>query len=151
MKQLIFLALVLTTVYGKGQNRIFGRYCRGVLVADYRIKTVIDLNSDSTFNYEIVGHTIQETTWGNYSMSNDNFIELTFPPLESGEFVKLELDRSNRKLKFKNDKLFELNRKGHIIRAKRLPSLHRRFYLFGDYTRKRKVYLIRESNKDQCN
>ena len=150
MKELLLITLTLTTFISNGQSKIFGQYCRHNPVADHGITTIVSLNEDSTFNYEFIGHMTHEKAKGKYYVTKDNTILLNYDTLSSDDFMTMTLEIAPKIMTFKNDKLFELDKRGHLIRSKRLLSFHRRFYLFGDYSRRRKVYLIRESNKYQC-
>jgi len=129
------------------QCQIFGKYCRSNPVADYGITTIIHLNTDSTFKYELIGHMIYDKARGQFKTTQGNIIAFQY---DTSTIDELVVEHAPKRMVLKGEKLFELDKEGHLVRSKRLLSFQRRFFFFGERSRKRKVYLVKESDSHQC-
>jgi hypothetical protein len=145
---LLVLLAILTTY---GQKIEYGIFCRQNPVGDYSVKTIIVLRPDHTFEYEFTGHMIYEKANGTFSVSRENAIKLNYDTLGLKDQNEKEMiDMAPKVMKYENDRLYEITENGRVIKSKRLLSRHKRFYLFGDYSRRQNVFLEKVNDRSAC-
>lgn len=144
--------LVLLATFSYGQEIQYGIFCRQNPVGDYSVKTIIVLSPDNTFEYEFTGHMIYEKANGTFSVSKDNVIKLNYDTSDLKDQNKKEvINMAPKMMKYENNRLYEIAENGRSIKSKRLLSRHRRFYLFGDYSRRQNVFLEKVNERSVCN
>lgn len=143
--------LVLLATFSCGQDIQYGIFCRQNPAGDYSVKTIIVLSPDHTFVYEFTGHMIYEKANGTFSVMKGNIIKLNYDTSALKDQNELEMiDMAPKAMKYKNNRLYEVAENGRMIKSRRLLSKHRRFYLFGDYSRRKKVFLKKENDRSAC-
>lgn len=126
-----------------GQEIKIGTFSRQNPAGDYSVTTTITLKTDNRFTYEFSGHMIREKAEGSYQTNTDDrVIILTYDTANQKDInYRNTVDMAPKKYKYKNDRLYEIDKNGRPIKSSRLLSRHRRFYIFGDFSRRRKVFL----------
>ena len=140
----IFVTALLTfsTVMLYGQEITNGTFSRENIAGDYSVTTTVTLKADNRFSYEFIGHMVQDKADGTFLVSKDNVITFTYDTSKRNDKnYQATIDMAPKAMKYKGARLYEIDDKGRLVRSRRLSSGHRRFYLFGDYTRRRKVFL----------
>jgi hypothetical protein len=99
-----FILFILGSKLDFGQNSIVGYYKSNFAIAGYSA-TQIDLRSDFTFVYEMVGHFSYDKTKGKYKTIGDT-VYLAFEPDTS---INLSASSRPSKYLFKHNKLFLLD------------------------------------------
>jgi hypothetical protein len=151
MRLSITSLLVLLSILSYGQEIKYGIFCRLNAAGDYSVKTIIILKPDHTFEYEFTGHMLNEKANGTFSVSRDNAIKLNYDTLGLKDQNEKEMiDMAPKVMKCENDRLYEMAENGRVIKSKRLLSRHRSFYLFGDYSRRQKVFLEKVNDRSTC-
>jgi hypothetical protein len=137
--------LAFFTILSRGQEIRPGKFSRQNPAGDYSVTTTITLKTDNRFTYELLGHMIQEKADGSFQTSTDDrIIILTYDTINQKDInYSNTVDMAPKKFKYKNDRLYEIGDNGRPIKSRRLLSKHRRFYFFGDFSRRRKVFLKR--------
>ena len=145
MKLCIAILLTLFSILSRGQNISPGTFTRQNPAGDYSVATTITLKSGDRFIYEFSGHMIQEKAEGSFRTSpNDGIIVLTYDTANLNDRnYRNAVNAAPKKYKYAKDRLYEIGANGRPIKSQRLVSNHRRFYIFGDYSRRRKVFLQR--------
>ncbi len=144
MRLYITTLLAFFTILSRGQEIRPGK-SRQNPAGDYSVTTTITLKTDNRFTYELLGHMIQEKADGSFQTSTDDrIIILTYDTINQKDInYSNTVDMAPKKFKYKNDRLYEIGDNGRPIKSRRLLSKHRRFYFFGDFSRRRKVFLKR--------
>ena len=140
----IFATTILTllTVMLRGQEISYGTFSRQNIAGDYSVTTTITLMADNKFSYEFIGHMFHDKADGTFLVNEDNIIKFTYDTSKrNDENYRATIDMAPKVLKSRDARLYEIDDKGRLIKSRRLSSKHRRFYLFGDFTRRRKVFL----------
>jgi hypothetical protein len=144
MRLYIATLLILLTTLLHAQQFNAGTFSRQNPNAGYSVKETITLKADNTFSYEFDGHMIYEKAGGSFSMNTDHVITLAYDTLnQSDQNYREAIDMAPKKLKYTGSRLYGINKHGRKIKSTMVPSMHRRFYIFGDYWRKRKAFLKR--------
>jgi hypothetical protein len=151
MRLTVTSLLVLLAILTYGQKIEYGIFCRLNAAGDYSVKTIIILKPDHTFEYELISHMIYEKANGTFSVSRDNAIKLNYDTLGLKDQNEKEMiDMAPKVMKYENDRLYEIAENGRVIKSKKLLSRHRRFYLFGDYSRRQRVFLEKVNDRSAC-
>jgi hypothetical protein len=140
----IFVTTLLTllTVMLRGQEITYGTFSRQNIAGDYSVTTTIILKADNKFSYEFIGHMVHDKADGTFLLNKDNVIKFTYDtPKRNDQNSRATVDMAPKVMKYRDARLYEIEDKGRLIKSRRLSSGHRRFYLFGDFTRRRKVFL----------
>ena len=147
MRLFITTLLTLLTVISRGQEIRLGTFRRQNAAIEYSVMTTITLKADGRFTYEFSGHMIQERAEGSFrTNTDDKVITLTYDTLNQNDInYRNTVEMAPKKFKYNNDRLYEMDGRGRPIKSRRLLSRHRRFYIFGDFSRRRKVFLERFS------
>jgi hypothetical protein len=141
MRLYIATLLILLTTLLRAQQFNPGTFSREYPNDEYSVKVTITLKADHRFSYEFAGHMIYEKAEGSFSMSADHVITLLYDTLNHRS--RLDLDLAPKKLKYSGDRLYEMNAHGRKIKSAMVLSTQKRFYIFGDYRQRRKVFLKR--------
>lgn len=144
MRLIVATILILIARISCGQEFEYGIFCRENSVGDYSIKSMIILKNDHTFRYEFTGHMISDEAKGTFSVGDDNIVKFRYDTTGMDQNEREAIATAPKVMKYKNDRLYELDEKGRVIKSKRLLSKHRRFYLFGEYSRRKNVFLKRQ-------
>jgi len=152
MRLVVASILILLSTFSFGQEIQYGIFCRQNPVGDYSVKTIIILKPDRTFEYKFTGHMIYEKAGGTFSVSEGNVIKFSYDTSSLKDQNKKEIiDMAPKVMKYENDRLYEIAQNGRSIKSRRLLSKHRRFYLFGDYSRRQSVFLEKvNDNRSGC-
>jgi len=146
MRLVITTFLTLLTILSRGQEIRLGTFSRQNATGDYSVTTTITLKTDNRFTYEFSEHLIQEKAEGSFQTTHEGVIVLTYDTANHKDVnYRNTLNMAPKKFRYDNDRLYELSDNGRPIKSRRLLSNHRRFYIFGDYSRLRKVFLERVS------
>ena len=147
MRLSITTFLTLLTIISRGQEIRLGTFSRQNVAGDYSVATTITLKTDNRFTYEFWGHMIQEKADGSFQTNTDDrIIILTYDTVNQKDInYRNAVDMAPKKFIYKKDRLYEISDNGRPIKSRRLLSRHRRFYIFGDFSRRRKVFLERVS------
>jgi len=140
----IFAATLLTllTAILRAQEITYGTFSRQNIAGDYSVTTTITLKADNKFSYEFIGHMVYDKLDGTFLVNNDNVIKFTYNFSKGNDQnYRYTIDVAPKVMKYKNERLYEIDDKGRLIKSRRFACRHRRFYLFGDFTRKRKAFL----------
>ena len=134
--------LTLLTVMLRGQEITYGTFSRQNIAGDYSVTTTITLMADNKFSYEFIGHMVHDKADGTFLVNKDNVIKFIYDTSKRNDQNYLAtIDMAPKAMKFKDARLYDIDDKGRVIKSRRISSRHRRFYLFGDFTRRRKVFL----------
>lgn len=143
--------LLLVVTFSYGQEIKYGFFCRQNSVGDHSVKTAIILNADQTFEYEFTGHMVHNVAKGTFSVSKNNIIKLRYYKLDvKDQNYEQVIEMVPKVMKYEADRLYEIDEKGKAIKTKRLLSRHRRFYFFGNYSRRRPIFLERVNDITTC-
>jgi hypothetical protein len=152
MRMSIIYTLMLLGIPSFGQEINYGTFCRANPVAEYSIKRIIVLKAAQTFDYEFIGHMIHVKASGNFTIDKNNIISFRYTvPGSNDNNDSANIDMAPKKMKYRDNRLYDVDKKGKVIKVSRLVSTHRRFYVFGDYSRRRLVFLKREDDVNSCN
>jgi hypothetical protein len=145
MRLTITTLLTFLTIISRGQEIKLGTFNRQNAAGDYSVRTTIIFKTYNRFTYEFSGHMIQEKAEGSFQINKDDrVIVLTYDTVNQKDInYRNTIDMAPKKFKYKNDRLYEIGDNGRPIKSRRLLSRHRRFYIFGDFSRRRKVFLKR--------
>jgi hypothetical protein len=144
---IIQIFIFLSSVLLSDKPDLFGIYCRINKAGDYSVSTMIELKRDYTFIYKFQGHMVNDEFYGTYRVDSDNKIYFTYDTLNLREYEKEILVSTPKVMKFKNEKLFFFNN-NKVHKKTRMLSNQRRFLLFGEYSRRRKTYLLKQTNRN---
>ncbi len=134
--------LTLLTIMLRGQEITYGTFSRQNIAGDYSVTTTITLKADNKFIYEFNGHMVHDNADGNFFVDTDNVIIFIYDTTKrNDQNYRATIDTAPKVMKYKDARLYEIDDKGRLVKSRRLSSGHRRFYLFGDFTRRRKVFL----------
>ncbi len=126
----------------RGQENTYGTFSRQNIAGDYSVTTTIILKADNKFNYEFNGHMVHDKAEGNFFVDTGNVIIFIYDTTKrNDQNYRTTIDTAPKAMKYKDARLYEIDDKGRLVKSRRLSSRHRRFYLFGDFTRMRKVFL----------
>ncbi|MDQ3395633.1 MAG: hypothetical protein M3512_16205 [Bacteroidota bacterium] len=151
MRSVVSVILVLLATFSYGQEVKYGVFCRQNPVGDYSVETIIILKPDQTFEYEFTEHMIYEKAKGTFSVNKDVVIKFNYDTSGLKDQNEREMiDMLPKVMKYENNRLYEITENGRKIKSKRLLSKHRRFYLFGDYSRCQNVFLEKVDDRSTC-
>jgi len=151
MRLFFIIIFIFFIDFAHSQSIEFGNFCRLNSAGDYSVRTSIVLKNDGTFEYTFTSHLFNDKLNGTFSVKENNLIRLFYDTLAKGDINNKELIEMSPKLfQYKKNRLYEVDEHGKLIKSKRLLSNYRRFYFFGNYSRRKKVYLKRVVALDLC-
>lgn len=144
MKHISAILLIFKSLLSWGQEMELGRYTRQNKGGDYPTTTTLKIGPEQTFQYECKGHMFYDKAAGSYVISPNKVITLNYDSTQLNDpNYRSVVAGAPKKFQYKNGRLYEVSDKGRLIKTRRLLSNHRRFYVFGEFSRRRKVFLER--------
>lgn len=145
MRQRLLLLFTLLTVISFGQDLKPETISRTNPVGDYSVTTTINIKSDNRFAYEFSGHMIHGKAEGSYQANaNNHVLILTYDIAPKNDInYRNTMDMAPKAFKYRQNRLYEMRDYGRPIKRAKIVSRHRRFFIVGNFWKRKNVSLKR--------